>query len=89
MAVRASGYRLKAIAGHHRTTFDAAEVALGSSASTYIIYFDRCRRMRNDVDYDHAFVASETDAVDLHDQAGQFLQLVEAWIGANHPELAK
>jgi len=68
-------------------TFVAAELALGSAFTPKLSYFDRCRRMRNDVDYDHSSVVTEVDATDLLKEAILFIHEVETWIVANHPQL--
>jgi hypothetical protein len=59
MAIACAGYRVVG-AGHHRISFDVVKLAIGKAADPYSDYFDRCRRKRNVIDYDDAFVASET-----------------------------
>lgn len=88
MSVACSGYRTDGLR-HHQTTFEAAEIALGSASTPVIAYFDACRRKRNAVDYDRAFVASEIEAAQLASEAGKFLALVEQWIATHHPKFAK
>ena len=88
MAVACAGYRTSGI-GHHQTTFEAAELALGASGTPFTVYFDTCRRKRNTVDYDRAHVATETEATEILMQAKDFLQLTEAWIVQNHAPLKK
>jgi hypothetical protein len=46
------------------------------------------RRKRNVIDYDHASVATHTEAEEIVVEAQAFLELVERWITANHPKLA-
>ena len=84
MAVACAGYRTSGM-GHHTTTFEAAELALGAGSAPFTAYFDVCRRKRNTVDYDRAHVATETEATEVVRRAGDFLVLVEAWIVQNHP----
>jgi len=87
MALACSGYRTSAAAGgHHQTTFEALELILGSTHSQLITYLDTCRRKRNQVDYDLAGVASETDADELLTKASEFQTIVEDWIANNHPQ---
>ena len=62
MAIACAGYRLANTPGHHRLTFDAARLAVGSSAVRSLDYFETCRRKRNVIDYARAFVARKTEA---------------------------
>lgn len=87
MAIACAGYRLANTPGHHRLTFDAALLALGSSAVRSLDYFETCRRKRNVIDYDHAFVATKTEAEEIVAEAQAFFKLVENWIAAHHPKL--
>src|ERR1700740_923161 len=59
MAICCAGYRLASTLGHHQLTFDAARLALGPAASRSLDFFEGCRRKRNFIDYDHAFVATK------------------------------
>jgi len=88
MAVACAGYRTSGM-GHHQTTFEAAELALGAGSATFTVYFDTCRRKRSTVDYDRAHVATETEAAEILTQAKDFLQITEAWILQNYPLLKK
>ena len=60
MVIACAGYRVAGL-GHHQTTFEAVELAMGPSAAPLAAYFDTCRRKRNMVDYDMANVATETE----------------------------
>lgn len=51
MAIACAGYRVIG-SGHHMTTFEALEIAMGAPVSALVAYFDTCRRKRNMVDYD-------------------------------------
>jgi hypothetical protein len=62
MAILCAGYQLASTPGHHRLTFEAARLALGGSAAGYLDFFEACRRKRNVIDYDHASVATHTEA---------------------------
>ncbi len=84
MAVACAGYRTSGI-GHHQTTFEAAEIALGPASAALNAYFDTCRRKRNTVDYDRAHVATETEASEVVTRAKEFLTLTESWISLNYP----
>lgn len=87
MAIACAGYRVTSGAGHHRISFEAVKLAMGTPADPYGDYFDRCRRKRNVIDYDDANVATETEAQELVAKAKEFVDLVEQWIAKNHPLL--
>lgn len=86
MVIACSGYRVVG-QGHHQTTFEALELAVGPSIAATAAYFDTCRRKRNLVEHDIANVATETETEELLRQAQQFAQVVETWIARNHPAL--
>ena len=83
MVIACEGYRVTGL-GHHQTTFEALQLAMGKQVSTLVPYFDACRRKRNHVDYDMTNAASETEAEELIAKAGQFQKLVEDWIRKAH-----
>ncbi len=87
MTIACAGYRLAATPGHHRLTLDGARLALGSSAARSLDFFESCRRKRNAIDYDHASVATKTEADEILAEAQAFFELVEHWIVAHHPKL--
>ncbi len=86
-AVACAGYRVVGL-GHHQTAFEALELAIGQQVSTFVEYFDSCRRKRNQVDYSLASAATSTEAEELIQKAEEFRDLVEQWIKKNHPEFA-
>jgi len=61
MVIACAGYRIASAPGHHRLHFEAAGIALGSKAKRFLDYFDTCRRKRNVIDYDAAFVSTDTE----------------------------
>ena len=63
------------------------QLAIGKAAAPYSDYFDRCRRKRNVIDYDDAFVATETEANEIVAKAKEFIEIVEQWIAKNHPSM--
>lgn len=87
MAIACAGYRVVG-AGHHQTTFEAVELAMGSRVSPLASYFDTCRRKRNILDYDNAQVVTETEAEELVQKAEEFRTRVEQWIAQHYPSLA-
>lgn len=84
MVIACSGYRIGGF-GHHYTTFEALELAMGPSVSESVAYFDTCRRKRNHLDYDRADVISDGEAGDLLSKANDFRKEVESWIRKHHP----
>jgi hypothetical protein len=85
MVIACAGYRVVG-QGHHLTTFEAVELAMGRSVAPLASYFDACRRKRNMLDYDMANVATETEVGELLEQAEQFRHLVEQWIAQFYPQ---
>jgi uncharacterized protein (UPF0332 family) len=63
------------------------KLAIGKAADPYSDYFDRCRRKRNVIDYDDAFVATDTEAKEILAKTKEFVAVVEQWIGKNYPPL--
>lgn len=84
MATASAGYRLGGV-GHHRISFDVVKIAIGKAANPFSDYFDRCRRKRNVIDYDDAFVATESEAKEILAKTKEFVAVVEQWIAKNHP----
>src|SRR5579863_6694571 len=85
MAIACAGYRVTTGAGHHKISFESVPLAIGASANSFADYFDRGRRKRNTIDYDGAFVATETEAQEILLKAKEFADTVEQWIAAKHP----
>jgi len=83
MVIACSGYRVTG-SGHHLTTFDALEIAMGRPIADFAAYMDACRRKRNQVDYDCAHAATDTEAVELLEKAEEFRGIVENWIRKHH-----
>jgi hypothetical protein len=88
MAVTCAGYRVSGGLGHHQNTLDAVKVAI-PEAARYADYFDACRRKRNRIDYEHASVATDSQAHELVAQVTEFFRLVEGWVEKNHPEFKR
>lgn len=84
MAIACAGYRVVG-QGHHLTTFEALELAMGRSVIPLARYFETCRRKRNMLDYDMANVATETEVQELLEKAEQFRALVEQWVTQHYP----
>lgn len=50
MSIACTGFRLASTPGHHRLTFEAARLALGTTAARTLDFFEACRRKRNVID---------------------------------------
>ena len=87
MAVACAGYRVKG-QGAHQTTFIAVKIAIGSSIAKTTSYLDRCRRKRNEISYDMAGLASDTEAAELVAEMKIFQRTVEDFIAGRFPHLA-
>jgi hypothetical protein len=85
MAVACAGYRVKG-PGAHKTMFDAVELAMGARVSSEALYFDRCRRKRNNLSYDAAGIVPQTEAEELLKEAARFRTSVETWISKHYPQ---
>lgn len=86
IVVRASGYRVKSDGGGHYNTFLALKAADPAFAQK-AVYFDACRRKRNNSLYEQADVVSNTEAEELLVHAtGPSLE-VDAWLKKHHPNL--
>ena len=84
--VRASGYRVKSDGGGHYNTFLALKAADPAFAKN-AVYFDACRRKRNNFLYEQANVVSNTEAEQLLMQVSGFSLEVDAWLKKHHPNL--
>jgi len=85
MAIACAGYRVVG-QGHHVTTSEAVELAMGHRVALLTSYFETCRRKRNMLDYDMANVATDTEVRELMEKAQAFQQLVEQWIAQQYPQ---
>ncbi len=86
--LHASGYRAERVLQHKRT-IDALPLILGESRKNDAAYLDACRIKRNEVEYDTAGAATETDADELLEFAMTLREDVLGWLKTNHPELLK
>lgn len=84
--VRASGYRVKSEGGGHYNTFLALKTADPAFAKK-AVYFDACRRKRNNFLYEQANVVTNTEAEELLVHATGFSVEVDAWLKKHYPHL--
>ena len=87
VVVRASGYRVKLEGGGHYNTFQALYAA-GPEFQDTALYFDACRKKRNDFQYEQANIVSKLETEELLLRGMKFTQTVGAWLKANHREVA-
>ena len=86
MVLACAGYRLDSKAGgHHKLAFEALPLAVGPRVKTLANYFEVCRRKRNEIDYDRAFVASDADAEEILRRAHELQSVAEEWIAKHQP----
>lgn len=88
IAIACSGYRVSARSGHHKVTFEAAALALGSEATSLSDYFEACRRKRNVIDYMTSSVATDTEAEEIVARGNDLRALVERWVKRHYPSVA-
>jgi hypothetical protein len=89
MVAACSGYRVSAVSGHHKTSFEVLKLSMGKSITPFAAYFDVCRRKRNIVEYDGSSIVTETELIELQNRVLEFQDIVENWIKKNYPKLSK
>ena len=72
--------------GHHQTAFEALDLSMGHPVASLVPYFDACRQKRNQVDYDFANAATDTEAEELVKKAEEFQRLVDDWVRKHHAQ---
>lgn len=87
IVLAASGYRVAARRGHHAVTFQALSALMGEDLADLAVYFDSCRALRNQSDYDRAGIVSEADVDELLRELAYFRRLVLEWVERKHPTL--
>jgi uncharacterized protein (UPF0332 family) len=86
IALFASGYEAHG-EDHHKTTFSALPVAMGVQATMLSDYLERCRRKRNNIQYDQVNVASKSEADELALKTKAFRADLLKWLAQTHPHL--
>lgn len=82
----AEGYRPEKQLANYRT-LQALPVILGAQHQGDGDYLERCRRMRNTVEYDYVGGATREDAEELICFSHKLRREVLAWLQAKHPNL--
>jgi hypothetical protein len=86
VVLHASGYR----AGRdlqHKRTIDALPLILGANRKDDAAYLDACRIKRNEIEYDTAGGATDSEAGELLQFATTLRDEVLGWLKTNRPEL--
>ena len=88
IVLRASGYRASAgTGGHHWRTISLLPSLMGAGQKSRKLYLDSCRRARNEADYDRIGVVSQSELLELLEDALEFRNDVLVWLFEEHPEL--
>ena len=85
--LHASGYRADRLQAHFRT-LQSLPLILGAERARDAGYLDRCRKIRNTVEYESAGVVTEAEAKELIEFTKSLRKDVLAWLKKNHPELS-
>ena len=85
-ALRASGYRMRNLPGHHTRTLEKLEntIAADSKLIRKLIVFSK---KRNVASYDSAGSVSDQELKDILDTEANLQQVVKSWLQTKHPEL--
>ncbi|MGA3065803.1 MAG: hypothetical protein ABSF29_03035 [Tepidisphaeraceae bacterium] len=86
MIVRAEGYRPRSVGGHYHTFLGLA--AADPAFATLSAYFNDCRMIRNECEYDVAGGVTDTDVDQLLRMVKRFAADAETWIATRHAHLA-
>lgn len=73
---------------HHKTTFSTLPATMGSHMTLTSDYLERCRRKRNNIQYDQINVATKSEADELYKKVLTFKAEVLRWLSENHPQLS-
>lgn len=85
-ALQASGYRtLTSVPGHHQTMIQSLAKTMNIKRDKLVV-LDTMRKQRNVADYS-GDVIPESTARECIEQAESLMQMLNAWITENHPEL--
>jgi hypothetical protein len=85
LALAAEGYRPGRDRAHERAILSLAET-VGAPAKT-VDLFDRIRRKRNRLSYEHAGTTSAAEASESYEAAVALRRDVVRWLGKKHPAL--
>lgn len=83
----ASGYRSEKSLAHYRT-IQSLTLILGENKKVDVAYLDRCRVIRNIVEYDIVGRTTVGDAEELIEFAKELNFEARKWLNKNHPHLS-
>jgi len=86
IALLASGFQAHGD-DHHKVTFSTLPATIGSHMTFLADYFERCRRKRNNIQYDQVNVATKSETEELYKESLEFRTAVLDWLSNNHPKL--
>ena len=85
-ALAASGYRIRQDQGHHYRAIQSLRFSIDAE-SEFVAQLDAFRKKRNEMGYERAWVASDTEAAEMVELAEYIRERVLAWLKIEHPEL--
>ncbi|MFO7929703.1 MAG: hypothetical protein R6U35_08550 [Candidatus Humimicrobiaceae bacterium] len=65
------------------------KIIMGADYDALADYFDSCRAKRNITDYDYAGAISDTEAMELIEEAEGFLGITLDWIKENYKHFSQ
>lgn len=83
-----NGYRPEKALAHYRT-LKALPLILGAEKESDATYLDRCRSIRNTVEYDQIGRTTVTDAEELLTYVEDLKFEIQQWLKSNFPEFLK
>lgn len=87
--IRASGYRVRAMAGAHHNTFAALRAVQAGHFQREAGYFNLCREKRNEMSYVQAVVVSDAEAEELVAEVTAFRIAARNELHRSFPELGE
>jgi len=86
IALRASGYRVPSIPGHHEKTINSLRFTINPKAKL-IDRLNSFRKKHGKVTYDMAGTTSEGEVEEIQKIAADLRENVKKWAAKNHPDL--
>ena len=83
----ASGFAIVERTREHELVIESLRYTLDADWKDAIVFLQRCRQMRNRINYDGSGIATNRDADSLLDTARRLRSAVQEWLERNHPDL--